>query len=98
MDDPFPGRITLFRREESLNSGAIAGTILQAKGVLMEAVELLTVLRGQYRLVELISKSRTEYIQINGIVLLSLREAEKLASGEATLEKIVFDRSQSPHW
>ena len=64
----------------------------------METIELLKVLRTQYRLVELVSRSRTEYIQIDRIVLLSLGEAEKLASGQATLEKIVFDRSQSMHW
>ena len=64
----------------------------------MEIMELLKVLRTRYRLVELVSRSRTEYIQINRIVLLSLSDAEKLASGQTTLERIVFDRSQSMQW
>ena len=60
--------------------------------------ELVAVLKSKYGSVKPIRKSNVEFIELNGIFLLSLLEAEQVASGAATLEQIVIRRSAGDSW
>ena len=60
--------------------------------------EVVAALIPKYALVKTVRRSRSEFIEVNGMVLLSLSEAEQIASGEATLEQIVVRRSAAESW
>ena len=60
--------------------------------------ELVAALKHNYGSVKAIRKSNVEFIELNRIVLLSLFEAEQVASGVATLEQIIVRRSAGGLW
>jgi len=57
---------------------------------------IVQLLRREYARVELVRKQEILHIEINRIVLLSLREAEALAKRECSLKRIIADRWKRP--
>ena len=60
----------------------------------METQDLLQALRQRFQHVEMISKKRSQWFEIERIVLLSIEEAERLVSTEASLVQIITDRTR----
>ena len=60
--------------------------------------ELVFALHSKYSSVRAIRKAKSEFIEVNRMVLLTLSEAEQVASGAATLEQVVIRRSAGEFW
>ena len=53
----------------------------------------MELLRRDYSSVNLVRRRKAKYIEINRIILLSIREAETLVTEEHSLERIIANRS-----